>query len=374
MSKDKKRIFILEWVFVLLLVACTLSSLIKSKIFMAVFTAIIAAGLSLLLQREPILRANKKKISKIMIIFGILYIALFYTLGLYTGFYQQILRFNLKNIVNNIVPITIIIFSTEQIRSKLLQDESLKSKILVVIITAIIDSSIYLNAYGFSNLDSFLGLIGFVIIVSVFNNILYTYMTSKYGKTPVIIYKCITTLYIYFIPFAPDVYIYFRTFLRMLYPILIYGYLENNMNLEKDREANKSIRKEAFTYTVEIAIILILIALISCKFSYGILVIGSGSMSGSIEKGDVVFFHNKKEPLEVGDVIVFQKDDIRVVHRIVDIKNINDEFRYYTKGDANPTPDEKYVTDDLLAGKVLFRIRYIGKPTLWLRSLFSKEG
>jgi signal peptidase len=160
----------------------------------------------------------------------------------------------------------------------------------------------------------------------------------------------------------------------MLYPILIYGYLENNMNLEKDREANKSIRKEAFTYTVEIAIILILIALISCKFSYGILVIGSGSMSGSIEKGDVVFFHNKKEPLEVGDVIVFQKDDIRVVHRIVDIKNINDEFRYYTKGDANPTPDEKYVTDDLLAGKVLFRIRYIGKPTLWLRSLFSKEG
>ena len=146
------------------------------------------------------------------------------------------------------------------------------------------------------------------------------------------------------------------------------------MNLDKEIERKKDIKREIASYGIGTVIVLIVIALISCKFTYGILVIGSESMTGSIDKGDLIVFRNKKEPLNVGDVIVFQKEEIRVVHRIIDIKNVNDEFRYYTKGDANPTPDDNYVTDDYLAGKVLFRIRYVGRPTLWLRSLFSKEG
>ena len=374
MSKDKARICLLEILIIVLLVACTLSGLIKNKLFTAGLATIIAISLSYLLQRKPILKVNRKKIRIIMIIFGILYIALFYTVGIYTGFYHQTYKLGLKTLLNYIIPITIIIVSTEQIRSKLLLNESILSKSLIVIITTIIDSSLYLNAYGFSNLDSFLGLIGFVVFSSIANNILFNYMNPKYGKEPIIIYKCITSLYIYFLPIAPDVYIYFRAFVRMIYPLLIYGYVERYMNLDKEIERKKDIKREITSYGIGTVIVLIVIALISCKFTYGILVIGSESMTGSIDKGDLIVFRNKKEPLNVGDVIVFQKEEIRVVHRIIDIKNVNDEFRYYTKGDANPTPDDNYITDDYLAGKVLFRIRYVGRPTLWLRSLFSKEG
>ena len=374
MSKDKARICLLEILIIVLLVACTLSGLIKNKLFTAGLATIIAISLSYLLQRKPILKVNRKKIRIIMIIFGILYIALFYTVGIYTGFYHQTYKLGLKTLLNYIIPITIIIVSTEQIRSKLLLNESILSKSLIVIITTIIDSSLYLNAYGFSNLDSFLGLIGFVVFSSIANNLLFNYMNPKYGKEPIIIYKCITSLYIYFLPIAPDVYIYFRAFVRMIYPLLIYGYVERYMNLDKEIERKKDIKREITSYGIGTVIVLIVIALISCKFTYGILVIGSESMTGSIDKGDLIVFRNKKEPLKVGDVIVFQKEEIRVVHRIIDIKNVNDEFRYYTKGDANPTPDDNYITDDYLAGKVLFRIRYVGRPTLWLRSLFSKEG
>ena len=97
-------------------------------------------------------------------------------------------------------------------------------------------------------------------------------------------------------------------------------------------------------------------------------------MSGSIEKGDVIVFKSKKNNIKEGDVIVFKKEKIKVVHRVIAIKNVNNEFRYYTKGDANIMADEKYVTKSDLMGKVLIRIRYIGKPTLWLRQLFDKEG
>ena len=160
----------------------------------------------------------------------------------------------------------------------------------------------------------------------------------------------------------------------MLYPLLIYSYLERYMNMDKDTISRKARKTEAINYGLGITIILLFIALISCKFTYGVLVIGSKSMTGSIDKGDVIFYSGKEKALQKGDVIVFQKDDLRIVHRIIDIKNINGEFRYYTKGDANVNPDELFVKDNMVIGKVLFRIRYLGKPTLWLRSFFDKEG
>ena len=148
MRKDKARIYLLELVIAVLLIICTLSGLIKSKIFVACLTLLLAVGLSFYLKREHILKVNKNNILVTMIIFGVLYLALFYTLGLYTGYYQQYNRFGIKTIIDYIIPVSIIIICTEQIRSKLLLDESLKSKILVVIICGILDSSIYLNVYG----------------------------------------------------------------------------------------------------------------------------------------------------------------------------------------------------------------------------------
>ena len=47
---------------------------------------------------------------------------------------------------------------------------------------------------------------------------------------------------------------------------------------------------------------------------------------------------------------------------------------FKTKGDANAMIDDFYVVKDNLMGKVLFKIKYIGKPTLWLRKVFDKEG
>ena len=82
----------------------------------------------------------------------------------------------------------------------------------------------------------------------------------------------------------------------------------------------------------------------------------------------------RKEEINTGDVIVFTREEMKVVHRVVAVKNINREFRYYTKGDANQMQDEKYVTKDSLLGKVMFKIKYIGKPTLWLHDVFDKEG
>lgn len=64
--------------------------------------------------------------------------------------------------------------------------------------------------------------------------------------------------------------------------------------------------------------------LVSCQFQYGILVIGSGSMTGAINKGDAIFFeqYDGNEKIEKVQVIVFEKKNVQIVHRVIDIKNI----------------------------------------------------
>ena len=81
----------------------------------------------------------------------------------------------------------------------------------------------------------------------------------------------------------------------------------------------------------------------------------------------------------IGDVkIIFEtvikvvkREDIYVVHRLVGIENIDNEDRYYTKGDANEDNDPGYITRSDIVGVTKFKLSYFGYPTLWLRELFD---
>ena len=70
---------------------------------------------------------------------------------------------------------------------------------------------------------------------------------------------------------------------------------------------------------------------------------------------------------------MFIKDDIKIVHRLVDVKYVNGEYRFYTKGDKNVEMDEGYLEDEDIMGVAKLRIKYIGLPTLYLREMFKKE-
>ena len=81
-----------------------------------------------------------------------------------------------------------------------------------------------------------------------------------------------------------------------------------------------------------IIIVTAIVMLISCKFKYGILVVGSSSMAGTIDN----------------------------------------ETIYYTKGTNNQQQDEGYRTDNDIIGVVKFKIMLIGWPTIWLNDWFHK--
>lgn len=80
-------------------------------------------------------------------------------------------------------------------------------------------------------------------------------------------------------------------------------------------------------------------------------------MTGSINMGDAIVYEQYDEQvISKQQVIVFDYNGIQTIHRVMDVKSVNGEVRYYTQGDANPTPDTGYRTDADIFGIVKFRI------------------
>ena len=121
-----------------------------------------------------------------------------------------------------------------------------------------------------------------------------------------------------------------------------------------------------------LVVMALIVMLISCQFRYGALVIATESMTGEINKGDVIVYERyEQQALREGQVIVFAKDNVKIVHRVVRIENINGETRYYTKGDANPDEDYGYRLSSDIVGLTDVKVAYIGFPTLWIRELLE---
>ena len=376
MKIDKLVLYIIE---ILLLI-----SVLCFAFFTEVFTKWIMAIVLLLFMviSEKLVKSFKlkgrydKKVTSLMIIIGLVYLSFIYILGIYIGFYNATVKFSKWTLVNYIIPYIIIIISTENIRKTILLKESRKSNIILTITTIILDVALTTNIYNVKTLTDYFMLIGFILFSSIANNILYNNIIIRYRNCKAIIaYRLITILYVYIIPIIPNIHILFDSIFRMIMPYMIYLILEL-MDSKKEKEFLSTRKK-----TIDIAITsivafiaAIIIMLISCQFKYGALVIGSGSMTGTINKCDAIIYErydSVEDEIKVGDIIVFYSEDIRVIHRVIDKKDSGSGIRYFTKGDANSSEDEGYREDEDILGTVKFRIPYIGMPAVMLSEMFK---
>ena len=88
-------------------------------------------------------------------------------------------------------------------------------------------------------------------------------------------------------------------------------------------------------------------------FGYSVLSAETGSMSPTIEKGDIVIIKIGDE-IKENDIITYKKDNVLVTHRIVRI----DGNTITAKGDFNNTEDEPINKDEVI-GKTVFIINNV---------------
>lgn len=357
--------------FLIILLASKISF---NKMLVAILLIVYAYITRKLISRPKQLSIYKKEVTKYMITFAIIYIALYYVLGIYVGFYKSTYTFGFDTLFKYIIPIILIIISSEIIRNEFLMCKSKFSILNTLLFSVVIDLVVYVNVYNLFDKEEFLQALGYIFFASIISNILYNYLSNKFGIVPNIAYRIIISIYVYIIPIVPDVYIYFKSVCRMVYPLIIYIVLRSVYEKNKTIEKNTSKSIRFISTTIVIVFMTVLSILISCKFKYGMLVIGSGSMTGTIDKGDAIIYkssNNIKEAKE-GDIILFEVGNKIVIHRVIRVMDINDEIRLYTKGDNNMQQDPGYVTEKEYKGQVVLKIRKIGMPTIWVNDFFKE--
>lgn len=372
MKMGKMKIYALEFLICVIFFFTLFISSTYLRIIIASILLICLLGVKKFFHKKNIVSLYYKQAIVMLGLLSVVFLLIFYVLGLYFGYAKTTIPFSLLSLFKIILPTAVIVIISEAIRSILLLEKSMISKVLTTMIMIFIDLTLYMSVSQMTNFESLRNIISFSLLSSIANNLLWNYTSVRFGSGPAIIFKLVMTLYEFIIPVVPNVFLYFRCFLRIVYPYIIYLILEMSYSKNKFVVALKDKKRDNIVAVILLVVMISIIMLISCEFKYGLLVIGTGSMSDAIDIGDAVIYESyDAQKIKEQQVIIFQRENIKVVHRVVDIKEVNGVKRYYTKGDANKNNDSGYRTHEDIVGLVKFKIKYIGQPTLMLRDIFN---
>ena len=369
MKSEKIKIYVIEIALIIFFLLAMIFNKVITRQILAIVLLVFMGITTLLIKTYKMDLTNKRQIILLLTGIGVIYVAVLYLIGIFAGFYNATVKLSLWSIWKYIIPYIVIIISSEMIRKKIVLKEDKISKIIILVIMVMLDVILTTNIYNMNTAKDYFTLVSFVIFASIANNLLFNYIEIQYRNAKaIIIYRIITTVYVYVFPIIPDLYIFLESIIKMVVPYIIYIILENVYSKQKLVVTIETRKKERIISTIVYIITVIIVMLISCKFKYGVLVIGSGSMTGTINKGDIILYEKYKntDDIKVGNIIVFYEDDIKVIHRIIDQKLMGEETRYYTKGDANQKQDEGYRETKDIIGQVKARIPYMGWFTLWI--------
>ena len=132
-------------------------------------------------------------------------------------------------------------------------------------------------------------------------------------------------------------------------------------------KTTKSRRKKPLWKTltvIGVSLCTILVARLVLTGMLQVLVVLSGSMQPTFQAGDVIVtMETPVHSLQVHDVITYWSPDNMkslVTHRIVTIIKDGQGLAFQTKGDANEGVDQYVVSSDLVVGRMVLTVPYVG--------------
>ena len=295
---------------------------------------------------------------------------------MFLGFIITPYNKELLSIFKNITPLIIIISLKEIFRYTVCSKTDNKFTLSFLIIALIVfDIFFVIDSYDLKSVLGIFEVITCLVIPSIANNILLTFISKKSGFIPPILFGLFTTLYIFIIPIVPDLGIYLESIVKLVLPVILFLRINTLFGKNNFRIDRTKIFYKVFFTTFLVAILLFLVVLISGVFRYYMMAIGSNSMHNTINKGDAVIIKKLKEKeiykIKKGDILVYKHDSKIIVHRIVEINMQTNNTTYVTKGDNNDTKDNWIIEKYDIIGIVKNKISYIGYPSVWLKEKFK---
>ncbi len=373
MAIDRKKLFAVTLAVLAVLLPLLFVPFAYNRLCAAVALSLAAALTFCLVKKRKAFSIHKRQVLMLLTITAFLYLALYYISGLFFGFVVAHARLTLKIALMHLIPSALIIIATEIIRTVLLAEAGRAIKALAFALCLVAELLLGAGIADVTSINRLMDIVALTLLPAVTSNVLYHYIAKRYGALPNIVYRLVVTLHTYFIWVGPAMSDILEAFIRILLPVAVCVFIDI---LYKKRQKTVSRRRDRWSYAgaaLALALVISVVMLISCQFRFGVLVIATPSMEGELNVGDAVIFERYDgQRIENDDIIIFNNDGgSRIVHRVIDVQNVNGEYRYYTKGDANEKADIGYVTRSDIVGVVGIKLAGAGYPSLWLRELFK---
>ena len=375
MTKDKKVIYLTSLISLAALLVVLLTVKQNSRLVVAALMAIIAPATCLLIKRRSAKSIAKKDVLLLMVILSVITSALIEMTGIYFGFYLNPYLVNSNILLTTVIPVAVIIVATEIVRSVLLSQKNGFVNVVAVIIGVIDETLTFSSVVGVTSFNQFMDLVGMTFLPAFTANILYHHVSKNYGALPNIVYRLISTMYMYFIPVTCAMGDSIRSVLKLVVPLAIMALISGLFSKTPKKATGNGEKITAVGMSISLVVTALVAMLISCQFQFGALVIATESMTGEINKGDMVIYERyDDQTIKEGQVIVFQQNELKIVHRVVRIERVDGQIRYFTKGDFNQDEDRGFRTDADIVGLTDLKISYLGYPTLWLHELINSAN
>lgn len=321
----------------------------------------------------------KKEVIQYILIAVIVYILTYMISGLFITFGNNPYFTTVKGFLINLWMFGTVIISKEYIRYRLINNvyENDKKEIAILVSLIYIIIEIELNKYINTKITLLFALKDICqnLIPLIAKNVLYSYISMKSDWKPASIYELFTKLYLWLSPILPNAPWIMVAIIETTIPTILFFYIRyaNSKNSEiKSRQEIENVNPKNSIPLVVLVILVIWFAI--GVFPIKPIAIASGSMEKELYVGDVVIVKKcNANDIVNGDIIQYQMKGYTVIHRVIEKKQKNGEYYFTTKGDNNPSEDKESVKEDQVLGKVIFKVKYLGYPAIWLNIIQSNE-
>ena len=319
----------------------------------------------------------KPLVTRIVISCLLSFLIIIYSIGLFTGFNNTVLKFNFNYLFSVVFLGLVTTILLELMRYVICKNSTVSKKpiVLFTIIMMVLNIITEINGYNLSETEGIFVFISVVVLPVISRELLCSYLAYKVSYLPALIFKLVITLYEFVMPIIPDLGYYLYASFNIFLVFFIYFISSKSIDYAEKAKVyvNKSTRR--VIYIPILVFLLLIVLLISGLLKYKIIAIGSDSMVPAYGRGDaVIYVKADAEDVKKDDIVVFVKEGIIVTHRAVGVTKNGNEILIRTKGDANNAPDNFTLKGSDVLGIVEYRVKYIGYPTVWINELFDKKG
>jgi len=379
MKKNIKSIYLLE-IIMLVMVACFMPILQYTKLnkymLKVAFSSII---LILCLLRFGIKKDNHilKKYSVLIVIIHILITLIFtYFLGLFIGFSKSLFSLRINTIINGLVLTTIDVVAINLVRFIIAKNSFENKKPIIFYTMIIIVLQVMVQMINNPLITSFdiFEFICVTVIVTIARETLCSYMTYNIGLAPTLLYDLLVNIYIYVLPIVPALNSFLYSVIFVILPFSVYYALHKLLNKYETRALIVKERISKLIFWPIFLVLIFVVILVAGIFNHKMIAIASNSMKPVFSRGDAIIYEKvSAEEVNIGDVLVFERDGKIITHRVIRKYTTNDDIIFVTKGDSNNAEDSGFVHKNEVLGRGEKVVKWVGYPTVIFSEIFEKD-